>query len=121
MVTRMDGAADSDLINSITPDVMTCLRRSLFFERLDDLLFPKEDSHPREVCIGNYELSKRVLEASDFDSDDWQDIFNVLRAKGGCCDCEILYNVAESSRMKSEYWKSRGDGIHGKTKHPRTA
>jgi Protein of unknown function (DUF2695) len=121
MVTRMDGGADSDLISSITPDVMTCLRRSLFFERLDDLLSPEEAAHLREVCAGNYELSKRVLEASGFDSDDWQDIFNVLRAQGGCCDCEILYNVAESSRLKSDYWKSRADGIEARPKHPGAA
>ena len=75
MVTRMDGGADSDLISSITPDVMTCLRRSLFFERLDDLLSPREDSHQRYVCGGNYELSKRVLETLGFDSDDLRDIF----------------------------------------------
>ena len=121
MVTRMDGGADSELINSITPDVMTCLRRSLFFERLDDLLSPKEDLHHREVCAGNYELSTRVLEASGFDSDDLRDILDVLRAQGGCCDCEILYNVAESSRLKSDYWKSSADDTQAKTKHPGTA
>ena len=117
-VTPMDGGADSELINSITPDVMTCLRRSLFFERLDDLLSPKEDLRHREVCAGNYELSKRVLEVSGFGSDDFRDIFDVLRAQGGCCDCEILYNVAESSRLKSNYWKSRLDDTEAKTKHP---
>ena len=121
MVTRMESGADSDLINSITPDVMTCLRRSLFFERLDDVLSPKEDSHPREVCAGNYEWSKRVLEASGFDADDLQDILSVLRAQGACCDCEILYNVAESSRLKSEYWKRQAEGIDGRTKHPGAA
>ena len=94
---------------------------SLFFERLDDLLFPKEDSNQREVCVGNYELSKRVLEASGFDSDDLQEILDVLRAQGGCCDCEILYNVSESSRLKSEYWKSRADGIEARTRHSGTS
>lgn len=120
MVTRMDGGADSELIESITPDVMTCLRRSLFFERLDDLLSPKGNSH-REACTGNYELSKWVLKASGFDSDDLRDIFDVLRAQGGCCDCEILYNVAESSRLKSDYWKRRADDTEARTKHPGTA
>ena len=117
---RMDDGADSDLINSITPEVMTSLQRSFFFERLDDLLSPKEDSHQREMCVGNCELSKRVLEASGFDSDDLQDIFNVLRAQAGYCDCEILFNVAESS-LKSEYWKSRAKDINAQTKHPGTA
>jgi hypothetical protein len=91
------------------------------FRAMDDLLSPKEDSYHREVCAGNYELSKRVLEASGFDSDDLRDSLHVLRAQGGCCDCEILYNVAESSRLKSDYWKSQADDTEAKTKHPGTA
>ena len=118
MVTRMDGSADSDQITSITPDVITCLRRSRFFERLDDLLSLNGPTPQREVCVGNYELSRRILQESGFDSDDMRDIFNVLKAQGGFCDCEILYNVAESSRLKSEYWKSRAEGIEAKPKHP---
>jgi len=121
MFTRVDADTDSDLISSITPDVMTCLSRSLFFERLDDLLCPKEQSHEREVCTRSYRISERVLEASGFDSGDWQDIFNVLKAQGGCCDCEILYNVAESSRLKAEYWKSRVHGSEAKPKHAHAA
>lgn len=117
MFTRMDGGADSDLISSIASDVMTCLRRSLFFERLDDVLCPKEESGEREVCAGNYRISERVLEASGFDSGDCEDIFNVLRAQGACCDCEILYNVVESSRLKAEYWKNRAHGAEAQPKH----
>jgi hypothetical protein len=118
MVTPMDGGTDSDLIASITPNVMTCLRRSLFFERLMTSCVPKEDLHEREVCAANYRISKRALEASGFDSGDFQDIFNVLRAQGACCDCEVLYNVSESSRLKAEYWKSRADRTETKPKHP---
>lgn len=120
MVTRMDGGSDSDLIDLITADVIACLDHSLFFEQLDDLLSPREDWHQREVCAGNYELSKRVLEASGFESDDLRDIFEVLKAQGGCCDCEILYNVAKSSRLKSEYWKGRSASTEDTTKHPGT-
>lgn len=113
----MQGDTDSDLISSITPDVMTCLRRSLFFERLDDLMCPKEGSNQREICSGNYRISERVLEASGFDSGDSNDIFSVLNALGGGCDCEILYNVVESSRLKAEYWKSQVDLSEPKPKH----
>jgi hypothetical protein len=66
----MDIGPDSDLIASITPDVMTCFRRSRFFERLDDLLCPKGGSGQSEVCGGDYKISKRILEAAGFDSDD---------------------------------------------------
>jgi hypothetical protein len=118
MFTRMDGDTNSELISSITPDVMTYLRRSLFFERLDDRLCPKEESRQREVCAGDYRISEQVLEALAFDGSDLQDIFNVLKAQGGCCDCEILYNAVESSRLKAEYWRSRIHGAQAKPKQP---
>lgn len=117
MVSPMDIGPDSDLIASITPDVMTCFRRSHFFERLDDLLCPTADSGQREVCGGDYKISKRILEAAGFDSDDLRDMFAVLRAQGACCDCEALYNVAESSRLKAEYWKRQAHGTEAKPKH----
>lgn len=118
MFTRMGGDTDSGLISSITPDIMTCLRRSLFFERLDDCLCPKEESRGREVCAGKFRISEQVLQASAVDAGDLQDIFNVLKAQGGCCDCEILYNVVESSRLKAEYWKSRVHASGANPKHP---
>ena len=117
MVSPMDVGPDSDLIASITPDVMTCFRRSHFFERLDDLLCPTGDSGQREVCGEDYKISKRILEAAGFDSDDLKDMFAVLRAQGACCDCEVLYNVAESSRLKGEYWKGQADGTEANPKH----
>jgi hypothetical protein len=113
----MDDGTDLDFISSMTPDVMACLRRSHFFERLDDLLCPEGRLTAREVCGGNYKLSKSVLEVANFDSVDLEDIFSVLRLQGACCDCEILYNIAESSRLKAEYWKGRLHGTEAKPKH----
>ena len=96
----------SDLISSITPDVMKSLTRSHFFERLDNLLCPKEGSSPRE-CNGDYEVSEPILRDAGYKPEAVREIFDVLRSQGGCCDCEILYNVAESSRLKANYWRSR--------------
>jgi hypothetical protein len=31
--------------------------------------------------------------------------------QGGFCDCEILYNVAEQSRLKAEYWMAKAEGL----------
>jgi hypothetical protein len=118
MFTRMADGADSDLIASITPDVMTCLRRSQFFERLDDLLCPKVGAGQRASCAGDYRIATTVLEDTGFDSTELEDIFNVLKSQGGCCDCEILYNVAESSRLKAQYWTSR---VHGGDVIPKDA
>jgi hypothetical protein len=116
MVSPMDVGPDSDLIASITPDVMTCFRRSHFFERLDDVLCPKGDSGQREVCDGDCKISERILEAAGFDSDDLKDMFGVLRAQGACCDCEVLYNLAESNRLKAEYWKRQAHDAEAKPK-----
>jgi hypothetical protein len=41
------------------------------------------------------------------DDEETADVLAVMRLNGGCCDCEILYNVAEESRLKAKYWKAR--------------
>jgi hypothetical protein len=110
MFTRMADGADSDLISSITPDVMACLLRLQFFERLDELLCPQTSASKQAFCAGDYRIATTVLEDTGFGSTELEDIFSVLKSQGGCCDCEILYNVAESSRLKAQYWKSR---VHG--------
>jgi hypothetical protein len=96
---------------------MRCLVRSGFFEKLDDLLCPKENLHPHQSCVGDFRLSESVLLASEFKRSDLDDIFGVLSSKGGGCDCEILYNVAETSRLKSEYWRSRAEGLENPIRH----
>jgi Protein of unknown function (DUF2695) len=54
----------------------------------------------------------RKVERTDLD-----DIFAVLQSKGGFCDCEVLYNVAETSRLKAKYWRSQVAGETEKTPH----
>ena len=46
-------------------------------------------SQPNE-CGGDYKLSEAILREAGYDSAALEDIFDVLRAQGGCCDCEIL-------------------------------
>ena len=106
--TDMGADSDPDLISSITPDVMISLDRAGFFRKLDDVLCPADGSPAGESCGGDYKLSKSILQEAGFDPSDLKDIFSVLCALGGCCDCEILCNVAESSRLKAKYWRSRG-------------
>lgn len=89
---------------------LKCLVRSGYFEKLDDLLSPEDDATPSQSCDGTYKLSESVLLACGFVRDDLDDIFAVLQSKGGCCDCEVLYNVAETSRLKAKYWRSRAAG-----------
>lgn len=96
-----------DLIASITPEVMRVLESRRFFVRLDDLMSPTIEAQQPERCEGRYRLSERLLREDGFDDDDLQEILQVLHAQGGCCDCEVLYNVSEDNRLKATYWKRR--------------
>jgi hypothetical protein len=111
MVTGMDDSRDSDLISSITPDVMASLHQSHFFEKLDDLLSPM-DGEAAQECGGDYKLSESILRSAGHDSEAVMDAFAVFRSQGGCCDCEILYNVAETSRLKAKYWQRRSHDMN---------
>jgi len=117
MFDHMETDADNKFIDSIAPDVMSCLVRSRFFEKLDDLLCPSDDSGKSSGCRGDYRLAESVLLESGFKLTDLNEVYGVLHSKGGCCDCEILYNVAASSRLKSEYWRSRAEGLENPIRH----
>jgi|SRR5215831_2834777 len=101
---------DDEFISSIVSNVMQCLARSSYFEKLDDLLSPEDNWGASENCDGTYKPSESILQASGFERDDLSEIFAVLQSKGACCDCEVLYNVADESRLKAKYWKSRAAG-----------
>ena len=117
VVPRTEQCPDPKFVASITSDVMRCLDNSCFFEQLDDLMCPKDSSNIPKGCSGDYKLSESILRASGFEVSDFADIFDVLQAKGGFCDCEILYNTSESNRLKSTYWQPKAQGIEPRTKH----
>jgi hypothetical protein len=117
MFAHMEPASDDELISSIAPDVMKCLGRCGFFEKLDDLLSPEDNSTPSQSCDGKHGLSESILFASGFERDELDDILAVLQSKGGCCDCEVLYNVAETSRLEAQYWRRRAEGLQKPIRH----
>ncbi|MGD0681206.1 MAG: DUF2695 domain-containing protein [Terracidiphilus sp.] len=99
---------DSEYINDITPDVLGVLDRLHFFERLDDWFCPLENPERLVQCgARSFEISTKILRDLGMDSDDIADVLAVLHSRGACCDCEVLYNVAEESRLKARYWKAR--------------
>ena len=100
---------DAELIADITSDVMRCLFGAGIFEALDDVLCPAGTGGPRQPCYGDYRHARAVLRARNFRDDELFDVFHVLMARGGYCDCEILYNAVETSRLKAEYWRARAD------------
>lgn len=103
---------DEELTQSITPNVMSCLVNCGYFEELDNRLCPADKSNPPEQCHGNFDISESILRARNFDNEAVSDIFDVLSAQGGFCDCEVLYNVAEPNRLKAEYWRSQASEMN---------
>ena len=103
----MPSDSHEELIRDITPDVMTCLERVCFFDKLDDLLCPVDPSALPAQCRCDYALSQSILRDCGFRASDLDDIFDVLKSQGGFCDCEILYNAVETSRLKAQYWRSQ--------------
>lgn len=118
MFARMEPDSDDELISSIAPDVMTCLGRCNYFEKLDQLLSPEDNSTAAQCCDGTYKLSESILISAGFDRAALDDIFAVLQSKRGCCDCEVLCNVAEKSRLRANYWRRRAEEIP-RTPHTR--
>ena len=70
MFARMESDSEDELISSIAPDVMTCLGRCSYFEKLDELLSPEDNSASVEKCDGSFRLSETILLASGFERDD---------------------------------------------------
>ena len=98
---------DKELVQNITPDVMRCLANNQFFARLDDALSPTDTNKSAAVCLGDFRTAKSVLLQCNFAEDEFFDVLHVLMNQGAYCDCEILYNVAGDSRLKSNYWRER--------------
>ncbi|MGH9822999.1 MAG: DUF2695 domain-containing protein, partial [Blastocatellia bacterium] len=71
----------------------------------------------RAACYGDYRTSRPILLANEFSEDDLFDVFHVLIAQGGFCDCEILYNVAKETRLAGQYWRARAQGLEPYNPH----
>lgn len=97
---------DERYVSEIAPDVLHVLSRMRFFDLLDDRLCPSLGSN-LIPCTHKFEKTVEILKISNMSSGDINDVLAVLRFKGACCDCEVLYNVAEESRLKAKYWKGK--------------
>jgi hypothetical protein len=102
--------SDDGFIEAIASDVLKALQRVRFFQALDDEMCPIDPAQPRALCQGSYATSTAILAGLGFDPDAVGEAIQVLETRGAHCDCEILFNVAEDSRLKSEYWISRAAG-----------
>ncbi|HUH64351.1 MAG TPA: DUF2695 domain-containing protein [Terracidiphilus sp.] len=102
-----DNLEDEELIRGIAPYVLGVLKGSKFFGRLDDLFCPADPAQIAARCDHSFGHSTEILRQLGFDPADIAEIVGVLRANGACCDCDVLSNVAEESRLKAKYWKSK--------------
>jgi hypothetical protein len=103
--------SDVEFVNDIAPDVLGVLEKERFFERLDELFCPADPSIQSVKCGHSFGHSVSILRNLGMDSDDVGDVLAVLRSRGVCCDCEVLYNLAEESRLKAQYSKARASEL----------
>lgn len=102
-----DHGSEQEYIVSIAPNVIAVLVARRFFDALDEALCPIDESKSAVSCSSNYQNSERILADLGFRPDDFEDIFKVLRSRGGFCDCEILYNAVDASGLKSKCWQNQ--------------
>ncbi|HXR38031.1 MAG TPA: hypothetical protein VN776_03025 [Terracidiphilus sp.] len=87
--------------------ILELLARQKFFECLDDRLCPAESSQRRAWCQGGFEITVRILNEIGIYPEEIQQALKALAAMGSECDCGVLYNAAQQSRLKTEYWLAR--------------
>lgn len=100
------GIPDEDSLAEIRADVLAVVQKSGFYQLLDELFYSAKKSNTI-LCGGDFKQSKEILRKRGFTESELDDVFNVLMNEGAFCDCEILYNVAPESRLRSEYWQAR--------------
>lgn len=101
------GWRDQAFADSIAQEVLAVLARDRFFERLDDRFCPSVPNQVRTQCGHSFEISRVILKDIGMDNEEIEDVLAVLRSRGACCDCEVLFNVVRESRLRAEYWKAR--------------
>lgn len=111
--------SDEEFVASIMPYVMGCLKRDKFFEALDDHFSPRNSSRESAKSQGDFNISTSILQELGYEEARMGDVFEVLKSKGGFCDCEILYNVAEESQLKTKHWQAQHKRLTArKTREP---
>jgi Protein of unknown function (DUF2695) len=97
---------DEALLSDIAPNIMAVLIRDKFFTRLEARVFP-DSPDPRNLCDHSFSNASVLLAEDGHDEDAQEDVFAVMRSRGGFCDCEIIWNVAEGSPVTENYWRTR--------------
>ena len=92
---------DEQIIGDITEPVMAILEKTDFFGALDEAFTRAENP---AICWGDFRVARSILPSKGIFESEYFDVFHVLMARGGYCDCEILYNVVPGSALARRYW-----------------
>jgi hypothetical protein len=93
-----------EFIESIAPDVLSSLGKQDFFRRLEERVWP-DGPDGRKVCDSTYANALILTAADGYTPEDQDDILDVMRSRGGFCDCEIILNAAPESAIRERHWK----------------
>jgi hypothetical protein len=91
----------------VSAHTLELLSKKKLFERLDERLCPADSTHARAWCQGGFELTARILSEAGIEPEQVEPILQELAANGSSCDCGVLFNAAQESRLKTEYWLAR--------------
>jgi hypothetical protein len=105
--TRSGVQAKGKAGQGVSPHTLELLTRKKLFERLDDRFCPADSTHARAWCQGGFELTARILSEAGIEPEQVEPILQELSANGSSCDCGVLFNAAQESRLKTEYWLTR--------------
>ena len=94
-----------EFIESIAPDALLSLDKRDFFRRLEELVWP-DGLNGRKVCDGTFANTLLMTAGVGYTPNDQDDILEVMRARGGFCDCEVMLNVAPDCEVRERHWKS---------------
>ena len=99
-------------IDNITDNILKLLVNKHFFKILDDRMCPIDSLKTPQICMDDFSISKKILKELGFkdessEYDEMFDIFSVLMNNGAFCDCEILYNIPITNRLKTKYWETQ--------------
>jgi len=105
---------ESDLIGSISDNVIQSLDNRDLFDRLERMVWP-DGPDGQKVCDHTFRHLQTLMDADNFPERDYrEDVFDVMRSRGGFCDCEIMLNVAPNCEFRERYWKQRTAELEAK-------
>ena len=99
-----------EFVESIAPDVLACLDRDGFFRKLEQKVWPDGP----KVCDNTFANTLALTAAGGYGSEEQEDILDVVRSKGGFCDCEVMLNVAPNCEARERHWKKVSAGLEKK-------